>query len=186
MSDKDIKAPYVYPSTAGTNRKVLIKLQGIQDPADAAKNEPTISTAASTKPVGNFTADMKGLKAVHAQYFGKVYEWAGKTSADTITIQCETIEQNPKLILTKPPDFRSGHAGLANHALPGHLMDYKTTDGLANLIADNTAIAERANDYVAEQGANQGAEQRTEATQAQASPDASKAPNLVRPRWRTV
>lgn len=88
--------------------------------ADAEKYERAVSAEFATEPVKDFTADMAGLKAVHQNLFKGVYAWAGKTRAETITINGETVTQDPNLVLTKP-GFESGPAGLATHDLPEHL-----------------------------------------------------------------
>lgn len=122
----ETKDPYLYPETAGANTPVLINLAGERDPAEADKFERVTSTNAAANRVENFTPDMNGLKAVHQNLFKDVYEWAGKTRAEPITIDGRTIQQNPHAVLTKKPDFQSGHAALSERALPQILDRSKT------------------------------------------------------------
>ena len=105
---------YVYPGT-----DVLKNRLGIRDLEKLQLFERVASIERSTEPIKGFTADIEGLKAVHKTLFQDVYEWAGKTRADEITIEGKTFTPDKHVLSKGAMTF--GASYLSAHALPKEL-----------------------------------------------------------------
>ena len=105
---------YVYPGT-----DVLKNRLGIRDLEKLQLFERIASIERSTEPVKGFTADIDGLKAVHKTLFQDVYEWAGKTRADEITIEGKTFTPDKHVLSKGLTTFGASH--LSKHVLPQEL-----------------------------------------------------------------
>ena len=117
---------YLYPGTDTLRNRF-----GIQDPRVANDLEYASYRQKQPKPVVGFTADMAGLKATHKHLFGQIYEWAGRTRGETVTIDGETFKPGDH-ILSKG-DTQFGPASLSERGLPNELAKHrKTLDELHN------------------------------------------------------
>ena len=105
---------YVYPGT-----KVLKNRLGTRDPDKLEMFERLVSIERSTEPVKGFTADIEGLKTVHKTLFQDVYEWAGKTRAEEITIEGQTFTPGKHTLSKGSTTFGATH--LLPEALPHEL-----------------------------------------------------------------
>ena len=81
---------YNYPGTHTARNKF-----GVTDLAAANELEAAAYTNRRSQPVQNFTPDLAGLKAIHRHLFQDIYEWAGKTRAERVTIDGETFTPSP-------------------------------------------------------------------------------------------
>ena len=102
---------YVYP---GTN--TLKNRFGISDASVANWLEAMKVAEARDKPVSGFTADLAGLKAAHKVLFQDMWEWAGHTRNERVTIDGTSFKP-PDHILTKGAT-QFGPASLSEWGLP--------------------------------------------------------------------
>ncbi len=105
---------YLYPGTDTLKNRF-----GIKDSALANELEAAAVNDGLRKAVPGFTADMAGLKATHRVLFHKMYEWAGQTRGETVTIDGETFKP-PDHILGKD-DTPFAPASISAHGLPEEL-----------------------------------------------------------------
>ena len=77
------------------------------------------------KPVVGFTPDMAGLKATHKHLFGQMYEWAGQTRGESVTIDGETFKPDDHILSKGGTQF--GPASLSEQGLPNELAKHRTT-----------------------------------------------------------
>lgn len=75
--------------------EVLRNIPHIKDPKDLKKIERDSSTLRmtelSSQRLENFSPDYDGVKAVHKHLFQDVYEWAGKSRGEEVTIEGNTF-----------------------------------------------------------------------------------------------
>ena len=105
---------YLYSGT-----QTLKNRFGVRGAADAKDLEALVYADSRDDPVPGFIADMAGLKAVHATLFGQMYEWAGRTRNDAVTIDGESFKPEDHVLSKGETLF--GPASLAAHGLPGEL-----------------------------------------------------------------
>ncbi len=105
---------FLYPRT-----RVLKNRAGIREGDALEKFERRATTRRSRDPIRDFTADMKGLRAVHQTLFQDTYEWAGKTRADSVTVDGDTWTPDDHNFTKGSVVF--GLASLSEHSLPATL-----------------------------------------------------------------
>ena len=103
--------PFVYPGTMTFKNRFGIRDQAVMEELEAAAY-----TNRRTQPVPSFTPDLDGLKATHRHLFQDIYEWAGTTRAERVTVDGETITPPPH-VLTK------GNVAFAHSSLLGRHLE---------------------------------------------------------------
>ena len=92
---------------------------GVRDTELATDLEYASFVQARERPVANFTADLAGLKAVHKTLFGQIYEWAGQTRNERVTVDGKSFKPEDHVMIKGDTVF--GPASLAEHGLPREL-----------------------------------------------------------------
>ena len=103
--------PFVYPGTMTLKNRF-----GVRDEAVVEELEAAAYTNRRTQPVPSFTPDLAGLKAIHRHLFQDIYEWAGTTRAERVTVDGETFT---------PPahTLRKGAVAFAHTSLLGRHLE---------------------------------------------------------------
>ena len=110
------------------------------------------------QPAVGFSPDLDGLKKIHAHLFGDVYEWAGKTRAEEVTIDFQTFTPSansmskgevvfaPSVVIDRslPGIFDSLKSIADSQAEAGEL----TKDGWAELTADGIGACNHAHPFM--------------------------------------
>ena len=97
--------PYLYPD-GHPGAGVLKNIPGLHDADLLARFERDASHVRLTSLlVGDvaFSHDLAGLKRVHHHIFQDVYEWAGRTRDETVTLDGERVSYPPGSRMIKPP-----------------------------------------------------------------------------------
>ena len=143
---------YLYPGTDTLKNRF-----GVKDATVANDLEYASYRQKQPKPVVGFTPDMAGLKATHRHLFGQMYEWAGKTRGETVTIDGETFKPADHILSKGGTQF--GPASLSEQGLPNELARHRATlDGLhkggkltqekwAELTADQVGMVNHAHPF---------------------------------------
>jgi len=105
---------YKYPGT-----EVLKNRFGTRDPNTLMSMEAAVSARQRTADVPDFSADMDGLKRVHAVLFDRLYEWAGRTRGEAVTISGETF--TPEDHILSKGDTQFAPASVSVSGLPREL-----------------------------------------------------------------
>ena len=92
---------------------------GVRDSELATDLEYASFVQARELPVANFTADLAGLKAVHATLFGQIYEWAGQARNERVTVDGKSFKPEDHVMIKGDTVFSP--ASLAEHGLPNEL-----------------------------------------------------------------
>lgn len=111
---------YLYPGTDTLKNRF-----GVKDAAAANELEAASFAESRKKPVPNFTADMAGLRATHKVMFEQMYEWAGKTRDERVTIEGETFKPDDHILTKGETQF--GPASLSEKGLPEELARGRAT-----------------------------------------------------------
>lgn len=104
-----------YPGTTTLKNRF-----GVQDPAAANELEAAAYANRRPQPVPKFTPDLAGLKAVHQHLFQDIYEWAGKTRGERVTIDGETF--TPREHYLSKGDTQFGHSSETGKLLQDQLL----------------------------------------------------------------
>lgn len=143
---------YLYPGTDTLKNRFGIKDANVVSELEYASVHNQL-----LKPVPGFTADMAGLKATHKQLFGAIYEWAGKTRGERVTIDGETFK--PEDHILSRGDTQFGPASLSESGLPNELARQRmaldemhskgslTKEKWAELTADQMGMANHAHPF---------------------------------------
>ena len=111
---------YLYPGTDTLKNRF-----GVKDATVANDLEYASYRQKQPKPVVGFTPDMAGLKATHRHLFGQMYEWAGKTRGETVTLDGETFKPDDHILSKGSTQF--GPASLSEQGLPNELAKHRGT-----------------------------------------------------------
>ena len=143
---------YLYPGTDTLKNRF-----GVKDATVANDLEYASYRQKQPKPVVGFTPDMAGLKATHRHLFGQMYEWAGQTRGESVTIDGETFKPDDHILSKGSTQF--GPASLSEQGLPNELARHRATlDGLhkggkltqekwAELTADQVGMVNHAHPF---------------------------------------
>ena len=111
---------YLYPGTDTLKNRF-----GVKDATVANDLEYASYRQKQPKPVVGFTPDMAGLKATHKHLFGQMYEWAGQTRGESVTIDGETFKPDDHILSKGSTQF--GPASLSEQGLPNELVKHRGT-----------------------------------------------------------
>ena len=111
---------YLYPGTDTLKNRF-----GVKDATVANDLEYASYRQKQPKPVVGFTPDMAGLKATHRHLFGQMYEWAGQTRGESVTIDGETFKPADHILSKGGTQF--GPASLSEQGLPNELAKHRGT-----------------------------------------------------------
>ena len=82
--------PYYYQGT-----QTLKNRFGVRDEAALEELEAAAYICRRTQPAPGFTPDLAGLKSAHRHLFKEIYEWAGKTRQERVTIDGRSFWPSP-------------------------------------------------------------------------------------------
>lgn len=133
---------FLYPGTDTLKNRF-----GVRDAKVLNELEAASFSEQRKKAVPGFTADMDGLRAVHKLMFQQIYEWAGKTRGETVTIDGETFKPADHILSKGATRF--GPASVSVRGLPEQLAKYRKS--LDDLKSRGTLTKEKWAEITADQ-----------------------------------